>query len=73
MTTKATYPASKVHVFTSKYERSHGRSPRGRGSWVFFMGGELFWAKHSQTYGAAKREAQAEAGRRGLTFCEVAP
>lgn len=62
-------------VSTSRYEFSHGRSPRGQGSWGFFLGSssleDLFWA--NGTYSEARRAAVAEANRRGVSSVEVAP
>lgn len=67
-----TYPASRLRVETTSYEAAHGRKPRGTGSWGFDIAGTVFWAKPGQPYSQAKREAQAEAGRRGETSCQVA-
>lgn len=42
---------------TSEYQFSHGRSPRGRGSWAFeFPGTDLptFWTPGGTTYTEAK-------------------
>ena len=71
-TTITPVPASSVRVCNLAYQAVHGRSPKGRGSWAFTMGGQTFWTKPNQTLIAAKREARAEAGRRGLFSCKVA-
>lgn len=66
---------------THAYERSHGRPPRGRGSWAFcpredFDGPDYLthtmWASPGQTLTQAKRQATAyylttAAGRARLT------
>lgn len=54
---------------TRDYELSHGKSPRGRGSWAFFFDrsmqvGTAFWTPGSTTYAEAKKLARAEAKRR---------
>lgn len=54
-----------VRFDVNEYEFSHGRSPRGRGSWAFDFGAErfadgcetLFWTRGSTTYKEAKRLA----------------
>lgn len=75
----------KARVDTSQYELSHGKKPRGIGSWAFMFGrkcrsgfGEVWWAKHPNSgvythilYGEAKRLAQVEAKRRGVTVVYV--
>ncbi len=38
----ATHPTSPMTFSTLVYEREHGRSPRGRGSWAFCP-----WSKHN--------------------------
>jgi hypothetical protein len=55
---------------TDEYEFSHGRTPRGRGSWAFsihrnpdVMGNDILWSP-SMTYADAKRWAKAEAAKR---------
>lgn len=61
-------PIGRVHVSTSQYERSHGRSPRGQGNWAFFFDASLpldgaFW--FNGLYSDAKQAAKVEAARRG--------
>jgi len=55
-----------VSFDTTEYRFSHGREPRGRGSWAFesVETREKFWARGSQTLTEAKRELRA-AGKRG--------
>lgn len=65
---------STVHVSTASYQASHGREPRGTGSWAFFFDGssdvaDAYWADGS--YSAARRAAVAEAARRGAGRVEV--
>lgn len=56
---------------TREYEFSHGKKPRGRGSWAFFFDdktnnvADAFWTPGSTTYAEAKKMAKAEAVRRG--------
>lgn len=57
-----------VEVNTRDFEFSHGRKPRGSGSWAFFFKRDddvsnAFWAQGSYT--EAKKAAIAEAKRRG--------
>lgn len=61
-----------IYFDTREYERAHGHTPRGRGSWAFFFGGTSKYAEAawftpgSTTYGEAKRLARAEAKSRGV-------
>lgn len=61
----ATKPARYPEVSTDPYEESHGKPPRGRGSWAFCPA----WAEHrgdyidftrffNGTYAEARKEAQ---------------
>ena len=50
----------------SEYQFSHGKTPRGRGSWAFSVsrepersGSAIFWTPGSTTFGAAKKLARA--------------
>ena len=64
---------SKVQFDNGEWERSNGRSPRGRGSWGFAFGDpycdpSLFWfTPGSTTFTEAKKLARAEAERRGFS------
>jgi hypothetical protein len=62
-----------VEVNTNEYEFSHGRKPRGFGSWAFEVKGDVYWCKSSQTYTDAKREAMAEARRVNAREVKVCP
>ncbi len=72
--TLASLKPSQVQVETFDYERSHGKAPRGEGSWAFCMVhpnrgdylDHLLWERGS--YGAAKKAAKAKAAALG---CEV--
>lgn len=62
-------------VFTTDYQFAHGRMPRGRGGWAFFMGSRhdmdtIFWTP-SMTYAEAKALAIQEGKRQGVTFIHV--
>lgn len=53
---------------TTDYQMSHGRGPRGFGSWAFFFQrnadvGQAFWV-HQSTYADAKKAVRAEVKRR---------
>lgn len=63
-----------TYTTTTRYEASHGRRPRGTGTWGFFFGSntEPWWAPFG-TYTQARRAAEAEARRRGETRVTVAP
>lgn len=54
-----------MHVFTDAYVRSHGRTPRGRGAWMFeFRTGYGYPAvtfTANGSYTEAKKQAVAEA------------
>ena len=59
-------------VNTTEYQFTHGRKPRGQGSWAFECGVEVvFFATSNQTYTAALREARAFAASRNLTVTKV--
>jgi hypothetical protein len=63
-------------ITTTAYEFSHGKRPAGRGYWGFFFNpgdrlsavsdsADLWWATGASTFGEARRQALAEARRRG--------
>lgn len=62
-----------VQFDNSEWERSNGRSPRGRGSWGFAFGdadcdpSEFWFTPGSTTFGEAKKMARVEAQRRGFS------
>lgn len=65
-----------VRFSHSDYLSSHGRPPRGEGSWVFQFnrgGTEPWWAPGVLTLTEAKKLARAEAVRRGANVAEVCP
>jgi hypothetical protein len=64
----------KIEVKTSEYEFSHGKKPRGFGSWAFYMGSEQDTLKahwFHGTYAEAKKQAQAKAQELGVGFIRV--
>ncbi len=61
--------ALRVEFNTNVFEASHGRAPRGRGSWAFAEtrhaeGAAIIWA--SGTYAEAKRQAIAKVKAMGV-------
>jgi hypothetical protein len=46
-----------MNINTSSYEFSHGRKPRGFGSWAFTINGELKWFNQA-TYGQALKKVK---------------
>jgi hypothetical protein len=62
-----------ITVNTTQFEFSHGKAPKGRGSWAFKLGAraELFW--HNGTFTEARKAAKAEARRVGVHWVEVQP
>lgn len=47
-------------INTTSYEFSHGRKPKGFGSWAFMINGEMKWFNQA-TYRAALKKAKAYA------------
>jgi len=70
-----------VHRFTprvsvSTYQASHGRSPRGFGTWMFSLSNGAVSATFtvpSSTYGAAKKRAVMVARLRFMSLVTVLP
>lgn len=63
-----------VHFDTSEYELSHGKTPRGYGSWAFeFSVDRCVWWAPTGTFTAAKKAARAEAKRRSVEDVKVLP
>lgn len=63
-----------MQIETRQYEFSHGKKPRGFGTWAFFFDGkrdadQAFW--FSGSYGDAAAAARAEAGKRKAHRVEV--
>jgi hypothetical protein len=70
----STIQRKKVAFDTDEYELAHGRAPRGRGSWAFYFEDTPevpWWTPHSMTFGEARKQARAEAQRRGVTRVTV--
>lgn len=65
---------SPVEVVTSEFEFSHGRAPRGFGSWAFEIGcgREIFWV-HQSRFAPARAAAVREARRVGENMVTVMP
>jgi hypothetical protein len=69
----------RVEFNTTEYQFSHGKQPRGRGSWAFFFGppsdpenfNNVFWTPGNTTYSEAKRMAREEARQRGVSTVYV--
>lgn len=67
-----------MRVETGEYEASHGKAPRGRGSWAFTFGvnGGVesdIWYAAIGAYSGALKIAKAEARRRGADVLWVQP
>lgn len=65
-----------IRIETMEYRKSHGREPRGTGSWAFAFGGpdaEPWFTPGATTYTAAKKMAAAEARKRGATVAYALP
>lgn len=60
-----------VSVLTSAFFSAHLHEPRGRGLWMFKVGGETF--EHHGLYLAAKKAAVARACALGVRLVEVLP
>jgi hypothetical protein len=45
---------AKLNISTARYVRSHGKQPRGFGSWAFIVNGEPVFIGYSTSYGRAK-------------------
>ena len=66
-----------VHVDTSQFEFSHGRKPRGAGSWAFDFGTRGNWqtrfAPGQMSFSKAKQWAMAQAVEMNVSTVCVAP
>jgi len=63
-----------VSVETNRYERSHGKKPRGTGQWAFYFtstGGEPIFVPKSMSYSDAVKWAKGEAKKAGETTIYV--
>jgi hypothetical protein len=66
-------PLRCVRVNAERFERSHGKAPRGDGYWIFEdRAGHQFW-EQSALYSVARRAAVAEAASRGIWTVYVCP
>ena len=63
-----------VRVETNRYERAHGKKPRGFGQWAFYfddMGGEPIWVPKAMSYSDAVKWAKGEAKKAGKEYIYV--
>lgn len=63
-----------VQVDTSRYERSHGKKPRGKGSWAFYFdraGGDAMFTPSAMTYADAVNWAKEQAKEAGKSVVYV--
>lgn len=65
-----------IIIDTADYTLSHGRTPKGKGAWAFFIGcrndiSKLFFAPRSMTYAEARKLAVQEALRKGVDYVSV--
>lgn len=65
--------ARDVEVRTSEFQMSHGKMPRGRGCWIFEIGGEQFQSDGSATYREALHDAKLIAAASGHTMINLCP
>jgi len=66
---------AQVLVNTSAYVASHGKEPKGAGSWAFAysQGGKPFFIKGQMSYADAKKQAQAKAKADGKRILYTQP
>ena len=65
-----------IEVSTTEYQFSHGKLPRGRGSWAFQIGRDaesIFWSTPNRSYGEAVRDARKLAVARKAYVVKVLP
>ena len=66
-----------MNVDTTEYQFSHGKTPRGRGCWMFSAGRNGAWTEirvpGARTYGEAKAYAIREARALGCDELAVCP
>jgi hypothetical protein len=63
-----------VRVETNRYERSHGKKPRGYGKWAFYFddkGGEPIFTPKAMSYSDAVKWAKGEAKKAGKEYIYV--
>lgn len=56
------YIAEGIRFDTSKYEASHGKKPKGVGSWAFEVKGKTVFTKGSKSFADAKKEMMVKYG-----------
>ena len=62
-----------VEISTTDFQFVHGRQPRGKGTWAFFiqgMGGDIFWVRETN-YAEAKKKAIAKAKERAIAASQA--
>lgn len=72
--TKDDFINEAVSVETNRYERSHGKKPRGTGQWAFYFtstGGEPIFVPKAMSYSDAVKWAKGEAKKAGETTIYV--
>ena len=63
-----------IQVDTRSYQASHGKTPRGRGGWIFaFDPDEEKTKNFNGTYQEALKQAKAEAKKMGSDYIKVMP
>lgn len=73
------YLEEAVRIDTNEYQNSHGKTPKGRGSWIFAFDGEDDtkdsdkWFTANGTYAEALKAAKAEGKKRGAKTIKVMP
>lgn len=60
-----------VVVSTTEFQRSHGKTPRGSGTWAFFFAGETEARWFSGSFTEAKAAAVRTARAAGVTRVSV--
>lgn len=71
---KSDFINESISVETNRYERSHGKKPRGTGQWAFYFtstGGEPIFVPKSMSYSDAVKWAKGEAKKAGETTIYV--
>lgn len=62
-----------TRIETTRYQASHGKTPKGRGLWLFETASREAVAQHNGTYAEAKRAAIAFGKQRGHIVLHVCP
>ena len=69
----------KIEINTWEYEFSHGKKPRGFGSWAFGLGhknphiDDIFWTPGAMLYSEAVKLAKKEAAQLGVKVIYTLP